>query len=292
MNMKNERKHITPKKSLGQNFLIDKNVVERIVAALKLQPDNSLLEIGPGEGALTSLLATKPLASFLAVEYDPRAVALLSERLPAQQYPHFSLRQDDIRNIALQQYAEEEFQRHGKKLKVVGNIPYHLTSDILFWLYDASSKLDSAVIMMQKEVARRLIAPPRTKDYGILTVATALRASARILFDVAPGSFYPRPAVTSSVVALTFPATALPAETYTRLKPLVNAAFNQRRKVLSNALKTYITSRTPTPYAEILERAESQGILYFRKRAEELTPQDFITLHNFLSDQTQPVPHI
>lgn len=288
--MENARKHIAPKKSLGQNFLIDKNVVARIVAALKLQPGDSLLEIGPGEGALTSLLAVEPLASFLAVEYDSRAVALLSERFPAAQHPQMSLRQDDVRNIPLAQYAEEELQRHGRKLKVVGNIPYNITSDILFWLYDASTRLDTAVIMMQKEVARRLVAPPRTKDYGILTVATALRASARILFDVAPGAFYPRPAVTSSVVALTFPDTALAADIYTRLKPLINAAFNQRRKVLSNALKAYITSRSSTPYPTILERAESQGILYFRKRAEELTPQDFIALHNFLSDQFQPVP--
>lgn len=285
----NERRHIAPKKSLGQNFLIDKNIVRRIVAALELHEDDRLLEIGPGEGALTSLLVEEPLASFLAVEYDPRAVALLSERFPADRYPRFTLRHDDVRNVSLPDYAAETTVRPGGRLKVVGNIPYNITSDILFWLYDASTLLERAVIMMQKEVARRLVAPPRTKDYGILTVATALRASARILFDVSPGCFFPRPAVTSSVVLLSFPDTALPAADYTRLKPLVNAAFNQRRKVLSNALKNYITSRTALPYTEILERAESQGISYFRKRAEELTPQDFVTLSGFLhrlSDNT------
>lgn len=284
------QQHIAPKKSLGQNFLTDRNIIRKIIAALDAQAGDSVLEIGPGEGALTNELAAMPLASLLAVEYDVRSVQLLSARFPTETYPHVALHHGDVRSFALQPYAEQEWQRRDKKLKVIGNIPYNITSDILFWLYDTAPLLDRAIIMMQKEVARRLVAAPRTKDYGILTVATSFCATARILFDVAPGCFFPRPAVTSSVVELRFPGRIdIAPHVYTKVKPLVNAAFNQRRKVLANALKAYISSLAPTPYATLLERAESQGILYFRKRAEELLPQDFLVLWEFLAAQENNV---
>lgn len=275
-----DSRHLAPKKSLGQNFLVDKNIVGKIIDTLELQQGDSLLEIGPGEGALTVPLAKYPLDTFLAVEYDQRAVQMLGQKLPQAEYPHFRLQHGDVRSFPLREYAEAELQRTGRKLKVIGNIPYNITSDILFWLYEAAPLLDRAIIMMQKEVARRLVAKPRTKDYGILTVATMFSAQAFVRFDVAPGCFFPRPAVTSSVVDIRFRQSG--HSPYSKLRPLVNAAFNQRRKVLGNALKTYITSRTSTPYADIIQRAESNGISYFRSRAEELTPEDFLRLLDFL----------
>lgn len=279
--------HIAPKKSLGQNFLTNRNVAHKIIAALDAQQGDAVLEIGPGEGALTNELASLPLASLLAVEFDIRSVQLLAAQFSAATHPHVSLHHGDIRSFALQPYAVQQWEQHERKLKVIGNIPYNITSDILFWLYEATPLLDRAIIMMQKEVAQRLVAAPRTKDYGILTVATSFCATARMLFDVAPGSFFPRPSVTSSVVELRFPSrTGVPPAVYTSVKPLINAAFSQRRKVLSNALKTYITSRTATPYTTILERAESQGIPYFRKRAEELLPKDFLVLWEFIVAQS------
>lgn len=280
------QQHIAPKKSLGQNFLTDRNIIRKIIAALEAQAGDSVLEIGPGEGALTNELAVMPLQSLLAVEFDVRSVHLLSARFPKTSHPHVSIHHGDVRSFALHPYAEQQLQQHNRKLKIIGNIPYNITSDILFWLYDAAPLLDCAIIMMQKEVARRLVAAPRTKDYGILTVATSFCAKARILFDVAPGCFFPRPSVTSSVVELRFPnAIGVAPDVYPHVKPLVNAAFNQRRKVLANALKTYITSHVAAPYATVLERAESQGILYFRKRAEELLPKDFLALWEFLATQ-------
>ncbi len=277
-----DQRHLAPKKSLGQNFLVDKNIIRKIVEALELSQGDSLIEIGPGEGALTLSLVEYPLDVFLAVEYDQRAVHRLGNKLPQARYPHFRLQHGDIRDIPLRSYAEAELQRTGRKLKIIGNIPYNITSDILFWLYDAAPVVERAIIMMQKEVAQRLMAKPRTKDYGILTVATLFAAQAKILFDVAPGCFFPRPAVTSSVVEIRFREADKQQPPYSKLRPLINAAFSQRRKVLGNALKTYLSSRTSMPYADIMQKAESHGISYFRSRAEELTPDDFIRMLEFI----------
>lgn len=276
-----DKRHIAPKKSLGQNFLVDKNIIRKIVDSIGMIPGDSVVEIGPGEGALTTLIAEHPIGSLLAIEYDARAVQLLSSKLPQARYPHFALHHGDVRAFPLSDYAQEHWHRTNQKLKIVGNIPYNITSDILFWLYDAAPHIERAIIMMQKEVAHRLTAQQRTKDYGILTIATSFAARARVLFDVSPGCFFPRPNVTSSVVELLFHPEP-PQHNYSRLRPLVNAAFGQRRKVLSNALRTHIALRTQAPIAEIVQKAESQGILYFRSRAEELSPADFVRLQEFI----------
>jgi 16S rRNA (adenine1518-N6/adenine1519-N6)-dimethyltransferase len=188
-----------------------------------------------------------------------------------------------------------------KRLKIIGNIPYYITSDILFWAFgewatllsaseSASNQplLDRAVIMMQKEVAERIVAKQRTKDYGILSVASMLVSEPKVLFHVSPSCFFPPPKVTSSVVEFRLKPSAEAASAFLQTQPLVRAAFNQRRKMLSNALHGTLSQiaakRTDITPASIIALAEERGLSYFRKRAEELTPQDFITLAAFLRE--------
>lgn len=257
-------KAIEAKKHLGQNFLVDKNIALKIVDLLGLERGGRVLEIGPGTGALTSLMVEKGLIVD-AVEIDERAVEHLRQHLPADQVTvhHTSIERFDIRGHAAAVSAP---------LTIVGNIPYNLTSEILFRIFDNADCVSRAVIMMQREVAMRLTAPVRTKDYGVLTVATAFSAIAKRRFDVSPHSFSPQPKVTSSVV--TFDCAPIAAEMsrelFRKTMIYVRAGFQQRRKKLSNALK----STDALSYA-----AEDEWLTSIaEKRAEELSPKDFVLL--------------
>jgi 16S rRNA (adenine1518-N6/adenine1519-N6)-dimethyltransferase len=307
--------HIAPRKDLGQNFLRDANIARNIVRALDIQPNDVIVEIGPGEGALTKLLMESSAANIVAVEYDQRAVEMLEEKFekPTQQRgkPAFTLLAADIRKTALDTLPidwihpntaenlapEASAQRNPqarKTLKVIGNIPYYITSDILFWIFDewARSLLagkpapERAIIMMQKEVAQRIVAKKRTKEYGILSIASLLVSEPKMLFQVSPQCFFPPPNVTSAVVEFRMKSRVEDAEAFKHTHGLVRAAFNQRRKMLSNALHTTLTntcaSRTDITPTAIITLAEERGLSYFRQRAEELTPQDFIALSSFL----------
>ncbi len=250
-----------PKKHLGQNFLQDPNTARKIVASLQAPPGASVVEIGPGPGALTGLLqAAYP--AMTALEVDPRAVALLRER-----FPGLDVRQQDVLAVDWAALARQK----GGPLYVVGNLPYYITSQILFGLLDAGPCLREAVVMMQLEVAQRLVAPPRTKAYGILSVATRLRARPELLFRVSRNVFFPKPDVTSAVVRLTFddapPADVDPA----LLRDVVRTAFNQRRKTLRNSLSRW-TKEAGLALPDGWEHC----------RAEELTPEAFVELAQYL----------
>lgn len=272
--------HISPKKSLGQNFLIDKNYARKIVASLNLSDEDNVIEIGAGAGALTELILRENIAELTAIEYDSRAVALLREKFPANIFPKFKLWEGSVLDFLR---AEIEARTKSKNLKIIGNIPYNITSEILFWLFNFSPEISKALIMMQREVAQRLVAQPRTKEYGVLTIATAFAGKAKILYHVPPGCFFPKPSVVSSVVEFTFFRDGgASQETYKSIKPLVREAFNQRRKTLSNALKSYISRIQGFSHSEVIELAQKQGLKYFQCRAEELSPQDFLVLYNFL----------
>jgi len=231
----NRLKSIAPKKSLGQNFLIDKNISNKIVNLLKAENNDILLEIGPGTGALTSLLLENEVMLY-AIEYDARAVETLSVLFPQNIFPNFSLIHQDILKFDLNNL----FQRTGKKLKIIGNIPYYLSSEILFYLYSHSKIIEKAVIMLQKEFAERLVAAPRTKEYGILTVANELVANSKLCFNVSNSCFFPKPKVTSSVVDIHFIENQLDTEEFASIMKVVKAAFNQRRKTLRNSLRQFL----------------------------------------------------
>jgi 16S rRNA (adenine1518-N6/adenine1519-N6)-dimethyltransferase len=252
---------VAPKKSLGQHFLRDPNTIRKIADALGAPPETPVVEIGPGTGALTAVLAER-YARLTALEVDARAVAHLAETLPA-----VDVRQQDVLETDWPALAAEA----GAPLWVIGNLPYYITSPILFGLLDARDHLRRAVIMMQKEVAERLVAVPRTKAYGILSVQTQLWSRPKLLFEVSRHVFFPKPDVTSAVVALDFdrPAPDVDSEA---LRRVVRAAFNQRRKTLRNSLKAVAAESG----REVPE--EVAGL-----RAEALAPAEFVALTHALA---------
>jgi len=267
------------KKRLGQHFLTDKNVLSNIVTAFPATSNDWVLEIGPGTGALTQYLWPR-FPRLELVEVDAEAVAVLNKR-----FEGVLIHQQDILKVNLQELiplqsdadrvdadrvnADQETAK--PKNFVIGNLPYYITSPILFGLLEHRSRLAGALLMMQKEVAQRLVAIPRTKDYGILSVQTQLMSSPEYLFDVKPGSFSPPPKVTSAMVYVHFDKPAL-ACSDKMLKTVVRTAFNQRRKKLSNALKSMIQGVdcshfdldvraeewTPDIYAEFATYLEAQ----------------------------------
>ena len=260
---------ITPKKSLGQNFLIDKNISAKIVGALNIQPDDLMLEIGPGTGALTEILLQSD-TTLIVVDTDLRAVELLMNKFPPNKYPKLKIIHSDIRDINLKDILE---QNNKQKIKIIGNIPYNISGDICFWMFESAQLIDSCVMMFQKEVAKRLSAPIRTKDYGILTLAMNMTGNSKILFDVSPSCFYPKPEVTSSVVFMNFHDEKKSEEEYKTILQIVKAAFNQRRKTLRNSLRNLIEKGSQSKIDDFIIKNEMT--LLFSKRAEELSLEDF-----------------
>jgi 16S rRNA (adenine1518-N6/adenine1519-N6)-dimethyltransferase len=259
-----------PKQSLGQNFLHDPNIVRKIADLLAAPPEAHVVEVGAGTGALTAELAAR-YDRLTAIELDARAMAVLRQRLP-----DLDVRQEDVLETQWAALADEK----GGPLHVISNMPYYLTSPLLFALLDARHAVAEAVLMMQKEVAERIVAAPRTKAYGILSVVLQLYAAPAWGFTVSRHVFTPRPDVTSAVLRLDFaaphPATAGLNRAF--LQTVVRAAFNQRRKMLRNSLRPW---------------TKDQGLAlphdWGRRRAEALAPEDFAELARFLSREADPV---
>lgn len=249
------------KKSLGQHFLKDVNMIHKIVNQLPAAPSDRVVEIGPGDGALTGHLIEK-YEDLIAVEIDNRMVEYLSET-----YPELKVLQKDILKCDWLEFVDVD-----KPVHVIGNLPYYITSQILFAIFDVRSHLDSAILMMQKEVAERIVAKPRNKEYGILSVQSQLMSTPEILFNVPPQVFSPPPGVDSSVIKFTFNRPELNCSD-AHLKTVVRMAFNQRRKKLSNALKRLDTdlpvdefdfglraeALTPEMYEKLTARLEQLG---------------------------------
>jgi len=217
--------HPRTKKSLGQHFLKDPNMIQKIVDSIPAQKGDRIVEIGPGAGAITGLIL-QAYDDVVAVEIDQRMVEHLSE-----EFPDLKIVNEDILKSDWSQFVNAD-----KPVHVVGNLPYYITSQILFKVLEYRKHITSALLMMQKEVAERIVAEPRSKEYGILSVQTQLMSSPEILFDVPPDVFSPPPNVNSAVLKLTFDRPDLSCSDK-NLKTVVRMAFNQRRKKLSNALK-------------------------------------------------------
>ncbi len=260
---------IHPRKSLGQNFLRDENISRKIIAAFRPQREDIVLEIGPGDGALTKYLAGS-VGGLVAVELDDRIVHGLRERFSGE---GVEILHRDFLEVDLEALAT----RHGRPIRVIGNIPYNITSPILFHVLDHRSAVRDLTIMMQREVARRLVSPPGTKEYGILAVFSRLFADVELLFDVSRQAFYPKPAVMSSVVhlrMLRLPRFALADEQHFRA--MVRAVFGKRRKTLRNSLK-YFRADTPLP--------ELPGV-DLQSRPEDLSIGELVELSNSLVRKT------
>lgn len=247
--------NLRPKKSLGQHFLRDHNILRKIALSAGMQKGDRVIEIGPGEGALTEYLLSV-CEDVLAVEVDARAVELLKLKFPALQVRHA-----DFLSVELTDLLREDSPN-----VIIGNIPYNITSPILFKVMDAGPLFRHAVFLMQKEVAERLVAGPGTKAYGILSVQAQLLGEVEYLFDVSRHVFFPKPKVESGVITFTPRSTPLEVPP-DQLKAVVRTAFNQRRKKLSNSLKSLIAEHKP------------DGVGYnLDLRPDQLPPQEFITL--------------
>ena len=232
------------KKSLGQHFLTDNNIIYKIIDSIKASKDVRIIEIGPGTGALTKWLAQK-YDDVHVIEVDERAIQVLKREVEG-----ITVHQNDVLKVSWNKLISETAGTY-----VIGNLPYYITSPILFALLEHRSFFSEAMLMIQKEVALRLVASPSNKDYGILSVQTQLMSTPEILFNVSPNSFNPPPKVESSVVRLTFDKPEMPCSDK-NLKTVVRTAFNQRRKKLSNSLKPVLGNYFPEGY-NFNERAEN-----------------------------------
>lgn len=265
---------VLPRKRLGQSFLQDRNIVAKIVAQADLQADESVVEIGAGLGVMTSLIASA-VKNVVAVEIDPRLVSVLQDTLaPAR---NVQIVHADVLNFDLRQAARD---LDTDKIKVIGNIPYNISTPILFRLLDFREAISSAVLMVQKEVAERICAGPGTKSYGIPSVFIAVYARASLVFTVPASCFYPAPKVTSAVMKIDFRQEPLDAIIHAGFfSEIVRLAFSSRRKTLMNNLKrsSHFAGKEST-----IQRVFAKEGLDLQIRGEALTPEQFISLSNDL----------
>jgi 16S rRNA (adenine1518-N6/adenine1519-N6)-dimethyltransferase len=259
--------NLRPLKRFGQNYLTDPNILKKIVAEISPRDDDNLIEIGPGKGALTGKLLEN-INSFIAIEIDERVREELSGK-----FPGLKLISGDFLKIDLQKL----YSLKNKKLRVVGNIPYNITSPILFKMIVNNNLIHDSVLMVQHEVAKRIKGKKGTKDYGILSVLLNFFADVRICFKVSPSSFYPKPKVDSAVIHLFFKEIEIMDEMKSLFIQVVKASFGNRRKTLKNSLSNSIFGNI---------NFEDSGI-DLTKRAEQLDIEDFLKLSEFLRNYNE-----
>ena len=223
---------MSAKKKFGQNFLIDKNVLESIVEAAQVTEEDCVLEIGPGIGTLTQYLA-EAAGKVVAVEIDKTLMPVLADTL--SEYDNVTVINEDVLKVDIGAIAQEH--NGGRPMKVVANLPYYITTPIIMKLFESGAPIESITVMVQKEVADRMTEGPGSKDYGSLSLAVGFYAEAEAVCDVPPSSFIPQPNVGSAVVRLSkydSPKVSVKDEKY--MFEIIRTAFNLRRKTLSNAL--------------------------------------------------------
>ena len=265
-------------KKFGQNFLIDSNVLDKIVSAAGITKDDFVLEIGPGIGTMTQYLAASARKVF-AVEIDKALIPILEDTL--KEFDNVQVINQDILKVDIKKLAEEH--NDGKPIKVVANLPYYITTPIIMGLFESQVPIDSITVMVQKEVADRMKVGPGTKDYGALSLAVQYYAEPYIVANVPPNCFMPRPKVGSAVIRLTRhekPPVEVADEKL--MFRLIRASFNQRRKTLANGLNN--SPELSYSKEEIQQTIEKCG---FKAgiRGEALTLEDFAKLANAFSEK-------
>ena len=263
-------------KRFGQNFLIDTHVLDRIIEASEITKDDFVLEIGPGIGTMTQYLA-EAAREVTAVEIDDALIPILKDTL--KEWDNVTVLHGDILKTDIRKIADEKNQ--GRPIKVVANLPYYITTPIIMGLFESHVPVDSITVMVQKEVADRMQTGPGSKDYGALSLAVQYYAEPKIVANVPPNCFMPRPKVGSAVIRLTRhqnpPVTTLDEKLMFRL---IRASFNQRRKTLSNSLK----NSQELPYSkEEVETAITECGLPLNIRGEALTLEQFARLSDAFS---------
>jgi 16S rRNA (adenine1518-N6/adenine1519-N6)-dimethyltransferase len=256
-----------PRKRFGQNFLIDEDVVAKIIAAIMPAPNDRMLEIGPGPGALTRTLLPA-VAELHAVEIDRDLAAALQSRLPKLVLHCCDILQFNVAAL-------------GSGVRVVGNLPYNISTPLLFRLGEFVAHIRDIHVMLQREVVERMVAAPSDANYGRLSVMLQYRFAMEQLFIVAPGAFRPVPAVESAFVRLVpLPAPVLAAVDESLFSRVVAAAFSQRRKTLRNSLRNYLAA---ADFSALTIDAQA--------RAQDLPVRDFVAIANHIAANEGATAH-
>jgi len=242
---------LSPRKHLGQNFLVDPKAKDRILTACELQPDDEVLEIGPGLGHLTEMILPH-VKKVYAVEKDPRFCQELKKKFPAEKFEVF---EGDVLKF--------NFNNLKSGLKVIGNLPYYISTPIIEEFIKYRDKFPQCFFTVQKEFADRLAAKASDEDYGSLSCFIQYYADVKILFKLPPSSFKPAPKVTSSFIRIDFRAPLIKVADEQKLFAIIRTAFSQRRKQVHNTLKTIFGVNT----AKILQQCGVNG----EERAENLS---------------------
>lgn len=245
---------VRPKKHLGQHFLTDRKIARRITELLNADNCDLILEIGPGEGVLTQFLVDRKEKKLMLIEIDPESVRHLHEKYS-----------DISGSIAEADFLKADIETYGNRIAIIGNFPYNISSQILFKILEHKDQVEEVVCMLQKEVAIRLASVPGNKQYGILSVLLQTWYNVSLAFHVGPGAFFPPPEVHSTVLTLRRNSRKGIDCNEKLYKQIIKTAFNQRRKMLSNSLKS------------ILLNLDAE-VPYLKKRPEELSVEQFIEL--------------
>lgn len=263
-------------KKYGQNFLIDSNILDKIIRAADVDRDDCVLEIGPGIGTMTQYLC-EHAREVVAVEIDKKLIPIL-EQDTLSAYKNITIINEDILKVDINAIVQEK--NNGKPIKVVANLPYYITTPIIMGLFESHVPLESITIMVQKEVAERMQVGPGTKDYGALSLAVQYYAKPEVMLTVPAGCFMPRPNVDSSVIKLTRhekPCVSVSDEKW--MFDIIRASFNQRRKTLVNGLGN--APELNLTKENILSALEKTG-LSPTVRGEALTLEQFASLADVL----------
>ncbi len=265
---------VQARKQLGQNFLKDVNVARSIVGNADIAAADVVLEIGPGLGAIT-IPAAKYAGRVVAVDKDPRIIALLRTELMAAGIDNVEIQTADILTVDLAAISRAA----GRPLVVLGNLPYNISSQVIVQLIHARRAVDRAVLMLQKEMVQRICAGPGSRDYGRLSVMLGYCAETRVLMQVKASQFFPAPKVDSTVIGIRFTGPpAGPADDESFLFRVVKTAFGKRRKTLRNALSQSDLGLMPATCEQLLEKAGVDPM----RRAESLSVTEFVRLSNVI----------
>lgn len=262
-------------KKFGQNFLIDENVVEKIVREAGVTKDDFIVEVGPGIGTMTQILCENA-REVVAVEIDKKLIPILTEDTLSY-YGNVTVINEDILKLDIRKLAEEK--NNGKPIKVVANLPYYITTPIIMGLFESHVPLDSITIMVQKEVADRMQCGPGTKDYGALSLAVQFYAKPKVVLNVPASCFMPRPNVDSAVIRLErFKTPPVDVKDEHLMFKIIRASFNQRRKTMLNSVGNSGIGISKEALSKALE---TMG-LPLTIRGEALTLEQFAALSNLL----------
>ena len=265
--------NIRANKSLGQNFLVNQNVIDEIVDSANISKEDLVIEIGPGLGTLTKHLLEKA-GKVICIELDQRMVNILNDRFSL--YQNFEIINDDVLKVNLNQIIEKE----NRKCKIVANLPYYITTPIIMKLLEDKLDIESITVMIQKEVADRLIAIPGEKLSGAITYTVYYYCESEKIMEVPPESFIPEPEVTSEVIKLNLRKTApVEVENLQEMFSIIKTAFMQRRKTLLNSLTNGNIFSNKQQVIEMFEELKIKATA----RAEELTLEQFSEIANYIT---------